>query len=340
MRITLDGSLGEGGGQVLRTALSLSLVTGQPFVIEKIRASRAKPGLKPQHLTAVLAAAEIGGARVEGAELGSLRLAFRPERVRGGHYTFAVGTAGSTTLVLQTLLPALLTADRPTSLRLSGGTHNPLAPPFEFIAQSFGRALSAMGASVALQLVRPGFAPAGGGTITAETAPAQLRPLELLVRQPAGLPRARVLLAKLPRSIGERELRTARLRLGLSPEQTRVEIVDAQGQGNMLLLEFPGAVVDEVIGVPGERGVTAEQVAGAACDQALAFLAADVPVGEHLADQLLIPLALAGGGVFRTLPPSPHTRTNAQVIERFLPVRFDLRPEDGAGTWRIEVRRA
>ena len=338
--ITLDGSMGEGGGQVLRTALSLSLVTGQPFVIERIRAGREKPGLKRQHLTAVLAAAEIGGARVEGAELGSMRLGFRPERVRAGKYTFAVGTAGSATLVLQTVLPALLVADAPSSLRVSGGTHNPLAPSFDFVERSFGRALAAMGASLDLRLLRHGFAPAGGGTITANVAPARLQPIELLVREPQGLTRARALLAKLSPSIGERELRIVQQRLGLRPEQTRTETVDALGPGNMLLVEFPGAVVDEILGVPGERAVTAEQVADKACDEALAFLAADVPVGEHLADQLLIPMALAGGGVFRTVPPSQHTRTNAEVVERFLPVRFDLRVEDGGRACVVEVRGA
>lgn len=335
--ITLDGSMGEGGGQVLRTALSLSLVTGEPFVIDRIRAGRENPGLKRQHLTAVLAAAEIGGARIEGAELGSQRLAFGPGRVRAGDYSFAIGTAGSTTLVLQTLLPALLTASAPSSLRLSGGTHNPLAPPFEFVVRSFGRALSAMGGSLDLQLVRHGFAPAGGGSITANVTPAQWRPLELLQRESAGPTAARVLLSKLSPSIGDRELRIAQKRLGLQPEQLHTEKVDSHGPGNMLLLEFPGTVVDEIIGVPGERNTSAEQVAERACEQALVFLAANVPVGEHLADQLLIPMALAGGGVFRTLPPSQHTLTNAQVIERFLPVRFDLRA-DGATACVVEVR--
>ena len=335
--ITLDGSLGEGGGQVLRTALSLSLVTGEPFVIDKIRAGREKPGLKRQHLTAVLAAAEIAAARVEGAELGSSRLSFRPGRLRAGDYSFAMATAGSTTLVLQTLLPALLTADAPSSLRIGGGTHNPLAPPFEFVVRSFGRALAAMGASIDLQIERYGFAPAGGGMLTANIRPAQLQPLALMQRQPSGLPGARALLSKLSPSIAERELRVVRKRLDFHPDRLRIHTVDAHGPGNMLLLEFPGAVADDVIAVPGERGVTAEQVAYRACEQALAFLAADVPVGEHLADQLLIPMALARGGEFRTVPPSEHTKTNALVIERFLPVRFDVRA-DGANAHVVAVR--
>jgi len=336
--IVLDGSMGEGGGQVLRTALALSLVTGEPFVIERIRANRATPGLKRQHLTAVLAAAQVGGARVEGAELGSQRIAFRPDRVRPGDYQFAVGTAGSATLVLQTLLPPLLVANAPSSLQLSGGTHNPLAPPFEFVQRSFGRALGAMGASFEVHLTRHGFAPAGGGQILASVAPAPLRPLDLRHHEPAGVPRARVLLANLSDRIGERELRVVRRRLDLRSDQCRIETVPSHGPGNMLLLEFPGAIVDEIVGVPGERRVSAEQVAERACEQAEAFLAANVPVGEHLADQLLIPMALAGGGVFRTLTPSLHTTTNMQVVERFLPARFHVHADDGGRACTIEVR--
>ncbi len=334
--ITIDGSLGEGGGQVLRSALSLSLVTGQPFVIEKIRADRPKPGLARQHLTCVEAAAAVGDARVEGAQLGSQRLAFRPQHVRAGDYRFAIGTAGSTTLVLQTVLPALLGADAPSTLTLSGGTHNPLAPPFDFLQQAFVPALRAMGASLDLQLVRHGFAPAGGGSLAATIGPSRLAPFHLHERGKGRLPRARALLAQLPPSIGERELAIVRQRLHFHPEQLRLESVDSYGPGNMLVLEFPGAVVDEVIGVPGDRGTSSEQVAERACKLAQTFLAADVPVGEFLADQLLLPLALARGGSFRTIEPSLHTRTNAQVIERFLPVQFAMRDE-GKGAWRIDV---
>lgn len=333
--ITLDGSMGEGGGQVLRTSLALSMVTGQPFVIERIRAGRQKPGLARQHLTAVLAAAEICAAKVEGAELGSQRLAFRPGAVRGGDYTFAIGTAGSTTLVLQTILPALLAADAPSSVTLNGGTHNPLAPPFDFLQLAFLPVLRAMGASIELHLTRHGFAPAGGGALTATITPSRLAAVQLLEREPTGLPRARVLLANLPTRVGERELHVVRRRLDFRAEQVRIETVASHGPGNMLLLEFPAAVCTEVIAVPGERGVPAEDIAEMACTLARAFLAANAPVGEHLADQLLLPMAMAGGGAFRTVEPSLHTRTNAQVIERFLPVRFLLTEQ--AGAWRIEV---
>jgi RNA 3'-terminal phosphate cyclase (ATP) len=337
--ITIDGSMGEGGGQVLRTALALSLVTAQPFVIERIRARRAKPGLARQHLTCVEAAAAVGRARVEGAELGSQRLVFKPVSVHAGDYRFSIGTAGSTTLVLQTVLPALLRAGAASEVMLGGGTHNPLAPPFEFLQLAFAPALRAMGASLDLELVRYGFAPAGGGAIAATIRPSRLEPVTLLERKATGLPRARVLLAQLSPHIGERELAIVRRRLGLHPEQMRVETVASHGPGNMLLLEFPGAPCSEVIGVPGERDISAEQVAENATDQALAFLAANVPVGEHLADQLLPLMAIARGGAFRTLEPSLLARTNAQVIERFLPVRITF-TADAPGTWLVAVERA
>ncbi len=330
--ITIDGSLGEGGGQVQRTALSLSLVTGEPFTIEKIRAGRAKPGLARQHLTCVEAAAAVGGASVEGAAIGSQRLVFRPGGVRAGDYGFAIGTAGSTTLVLQTVLPALLVADAPSTVSLTGGTHNPLAPPFEFLQAVFAPALRAMGATVDLQLLRHGFAPTGGGSITATIGPSRLVPRAWLRRDPAGLRRARAIVANLPPSVAERELAIVRRRLDLHPEQMRIETVPSNGPGNVLVIELPGVPFGEVIAVPGERGVAAEQVAERACAQAIAFLATDAPVGEHLADQLLLPLAIGGGGSFRTLPPSRHTTTNAQVIERFLPVRFGFRDDEGRTT--------
>jgi len=336
--ITIDGSMGEGGGQVLRTALALSLVTAQPFLIERIRAGRSKPGLARQHLTCVEAAAAVGKARVEGAGLGSQRLVFKPVSVHAGDFRFATGTAGSTTLVLQTVLPALLRGLAPSQVVLGGGTHNPLAPPFEFLQLAFAPALRAMGASLALELVRYGFAPAGGGVIVATIGPSRLQPVKLLERKATGLPRARALLAQLSPHIGERELAIVRRRLDLHPEQMRVETVASHGPGNMLLLEFPGQPCSEVIGVPGERGISAEQVAETACAQALAFLAANVPVGEHLADQLLPLMAVAGGGAFRTLEPSLHARPNAQVIERFLPVRITF-TADAPGTWLVAVER-
>lgn len=320
--IQIDGSLGEGGGQVLRTALALALVSGQPFRLEKIRAGRAKPGLLRQHLTAVQAAARIGAARVEGAVLGSTSLVFEPGAIRPGNYHFDIGTAGSTTLVLQTILPPLLAAGGPSRLTLVGGTHNGLAPPFDFLARTFLPLLNRLGPAVAATLERPGFFPAGGGRLTAEIQPApRLSPLCLGERGALRQQWARVLIAGLPPAIAGRECQVLRQRLGWPEECCRIEVLNpAWGPGNIVLAGLEFEHVTEVFSAVGERGVKAEAVAGKAAAAALDYLAAGAPVGEHLADQLLLPLALAGSGSFRTGPLSSHFTTNLETIRRFLPV--------------------
>jgi RNA 3'-terminal phosphate cyclase (ATP) len=336
-RIDIDGSVGEGGGQILRSALTLSLVTGRPFRIDRIRAGREKPGLLRQHLTAVHAAAAISGARVAGAELGSSTLEFAPASIEGGEYRLAVGTAGSATLVLQAVLPALLVASRPTRLTLEGGTHNPYAPPFDFLSKTFLPLLQRMGASVDLVLDAHGFYPAGGGRFTVTVEPcARLVPLTLVERGVVTV-RARGLVASLPDKIAKRELGVVRQRLGLDRTQCRIEAIETSvGPGNILLIELESAGVTEVVTGFGVKGVFAEKVADRACDEAEAYLKADVPVGIHLADQLLVPMALAGGGEFRTLTPSAHTTTNANVIRTFLDVPISIVQEQG-DVYRVTV---
>jgi RNA 3'-terminal phosphate cyclase (ATP) len=333
----IDGAAGEGGGQVLRTALGLSIATGQPFRIERIRAARAQPGLGRQHLCAVQAAAEVSRASVSGAELGSREVVFRPGRVRGGSYRFAIDTAGSTTLVLQTVLPALLAAEAPAELELHGGTHNPMAPPFEFLELAFAPLLARMGAGLQLELRRAGFYPAGGGELRARIAPVpRLQPIELLRREGPEPPRALVLSARLPAHVAEREREALRAELPALEGRIEVREVGSAGPGNCVLVSLPARSATEVVMALGERGVPAEVVARRAARAAREFLAADVPVGAHLADQLLIPMALAGGGEFRTVVPTLHTATNAAVVERFLSVRFAI-GEDQArpGTWLV-----
>jgi RNA 3'-terminal phosphate cyclase (ATP) len=326
--ITIDGSEGEGGGQILRTALALSLVTGQPFRIEGIRAGRKKPGLLRQHLTAVQAAAEVSAARVSGADLGSRVLSFEPSSVRGGEYHLAVGTAGSATLVLQTVLPALLSAREPSRLVLEGGTHNPYAPPFDFLAKTFVPVLRRMGASIEVTLETYGFYPAGGGRFGVRIDPcAKLGRLSLLDRGETQL-HARAIVASLPENIAKRELGIVRERLGLERPFCRVETVDTSvGPGNVLMITIDGGSIREIVTGFGVKGVSAEQVASQACDEVQAYVAAGVPVGLHLADQLLIPMAMAGGGRFRSLTPTAHTTTNADVIRRFLGVAITLEHE-------------
>jgi RNA 3'-terminal phosphate cyclase (ATP) len=335
--ILIDGAAGEGGGQLLRTSLALSLVTGRPFRIERIRAGRPKPGLLRQHLTAVQAAAAVSGARVAGADLGSRELRFEPSPVRGGDYRFAVGTAGSATLVFQTVFPALLGAQSPTRLVLEGGTHNPFAPTFEFLAKTFLPLLRRMGATVSARLEAYGFYPAGGGRFVVEIEPAgQLQPLTLLER---GVSRvsARALVASLPETIAKRELSIVRERLGLDRLVCHPVTVDgSRGPGNVMTITIESEHVTEVVTGFGVKGVAAEKVASDVCDEAAAYLSLDVPVGNHLADQLLLPMALGRGGTFRTLKPTAHTETNANVIRRFLPVSIAIEHE-AAGAYRITV---
>jgi RNA 3'-terminal phosphate cyclase (ATP) len=324
----IDGRQGEGGGQVLRSSLALSLISGKPFRIDNIRAGRKKPGLLRQHLTAVQAATQVGQADVRGASLGSARLDFVPHAVVPGDYHFDVGTAGSTTLVLQTVLPVLLTAAQPSRLSFAGGTHNPFAPPFDFLEQVFLPIIRRMGPGVVATLETPGFYPKGGGRFSVTVEPAaSLTRLELLERGPLRRGSARALVTGLPRDIGERELRVVRSGLGWEPEDLHVvEPRGARGPGNALIIQIESENITEVFTAFGERGVLAETVAEKAVAQARRYLDADVPVGEHLADQLLLPFVLAGGGSFKTLPLSLHAETNIEVLKAFLGCGVSVAP--------------
>ncbi len=336
--IIIDGSRGEGGGQVLRTSLTLSLVTGQPFRIEKIRAERQKPGLRRQHLTAVTAAAEISCARVNGARLGSQLVEFYPRSVKADSYHFDIGTAGSCTLVLQTVLPPLLTAASPSKLLLEGGTHNPGAPPFNFLCHAFLPLIRRMGPRVSATLQRAGFYPAGGGRISVAIEPSShLVRLDLQERGAILERSAKAVVARLPRSIADRELAVVRETLKW-PEACceAVEEQSSPGPGNILVLGIVSEQVSEVFTGFGEKGVRAEWVAEAAVREAQRYLAAGVPVGPHLADQLLVPMALAGGGSFRTIAPTRHLLTNAEVIRRFLPVEISVK-QVTENCWDVRV---
>jgi RNA 3'-terminal phosphate cyclase (ATP) len=337
--ITIDGSQGEGGGQILRTSLALSLATGAPFRIENIRARRSKPGLLRQHLTAVQAAAAVGRARVEGDVAGSPSLTFTPTGVYPGEYSFSVGTAGSATLVLQTILPPLLIAGGRTVVLLEGGTHNPWAPPFDYLEQVFLPVVNRLGPRVEMTLERHGFYPAGGGrfSVTIDPSP-QLARLDLCDRGDIVGRRLRSLVANLPRHIGEREVATARELLNWSEESGRVEVVaNSPGPGNVLFVEIESEHVTEICTGFGEAGTPAEAIADRAVRDARRYLAAGVPVGCHLADQLLPIAALAGSASFRTLTPSGHALTNADVVRQFVNVEIVVTPETG-DVFRVDVR--
>ncbi|MBI2378113.1 MAG: RNA 3'-terminal phosphate cyclase [Deltaproteobacteria bacterium] len=332
----IDGSRGEGGGQILRSSLALSLITQTPIQLIAIRAGRARPGLMKQHLAAVRAAAEVGDADVDGASLGSMKLFFRPKRLKSGEYHFAVGSAGSATLVLQTVLPALLSLDSLSVLTLEGGTHNPAAPPFDFLSTTFAPALARVSGRIELELERPGFYPRGGGRIRARIHPSGFRPFELIERGPIVEVRAVARVAGLSRKIAEREL--AAIREVLTPRDLIVEeLPGSYGPGNVAFVELRSRTLTEVVTGFGERGVPAETVGQKIAEEAKRYLDSGAPVGEHLADQLIIPLALAGEGAFVASTLTLHTQTQLELVPELLPVRFDTRPLEG-GSVRIEAR--
>jgi RNA 3'-terminal phosphate cyclase (ATP) len=332
--IQLDGA--AGGGQMLRTALSLAMVTGQPFRMVNIRAQRSRPGLMRQHLTCVQAACAISGGSADGAATGSTELVFRAAELQPGNYRFAIGTAGSVGLLFQTLLPALLHADAPSTLELEGGTHNPLAPPFEFLDRVFLPVLRHMGAGATLELRRTGFAPAGGGVMTARIEPcAALRPVHLTERPESGETRIRVIARDIPMGISGRMLDAA-LRILPSKDAAIENRDDAPGAGICCLIEAQHGECREMTCAFGQHGTPAEIVGRRAAKAMRNYLATGVPVGKYLADQLLLPMALAGEGSVITLAPDNHVPTNISVIEQFLPVKFECSTVD-RGNHLIQV---
>jgi RNA 3'-terminal phosphate cyclase (ATP) len=335
--ISIDGSQGEGGGQIVRTSLALSMLTGRAVEISNIRAGRDKPGLMRQHLTAVRAAVEISGAKVVGDEVGSRCLQFTPQTVRPGSYTFAVGTAGSATLVLQTVLPALLVASGESQLVLEGGTHNPWAPPFDFLANTYLPLVNRMGPQVTATLERHGFYPAGGGRFSISIQPtAQLQGFDLLERGELRSRRAMGIVAKLPAQIAERELKLFAEKLQWSPEELQiVEVADAAGPGNIVMMCVEYEHVAETFTGFGQVGVRAENVAAEVLKQYRNYQTAGVPVGTYLADQLLLPLGIAAwqtgrGGSFRTSGLSRHATTHIDLLRQFLEIPISVE-RDSAG---------
>jgi RNA 3'-terminal phosphate cyclase (ATP) len=324
--IEIDGSRGEGGGQILRTALALSLITNRPLRVKRIRANRGNPGLQRQHLACVYAAARLTAAKVTGATQDSQTLEFWPGTAAPDEVTIDIGSAGSTTLVVQTILVPAIAARRPLRFVVTGGTHNPLAPPFEFLDRVFLPQLRAMGADVTATLDKIGVMPKGGGRIVIEVGAGKpLRPIELLNAGSVVSRRAIAIVAGLPTHVGERELDVARERL-FDPICELREVPRA-GPANVFMVEVELATgARELVTNHGEKGLRAELVASRAIDELAAFIAFDVPVGEYLADQLLLPLAVAGGGRFRAAAPlSPHATTNLDTIREFLrvPIRVE-----------------
>lgn len=337
--ITIDGSQGEGGGQILRTSLALAALTGTPVRIERIRARRPKPGLQRQHLVAVQAAARVCNGTLDGAELQSKAITFTPQAPSAGTYVFDIGSAGSTTLVLQTVLPILLGADGPSAVTIRGGTHNSMAPPVEFLQESFLPVLHGCGVSATVRLERHGFYPAGGGTIHADIQPGQTSlPLALHARGKAIGRHADILLANLPAHVAMREAQAIKHGLHWSHAEVDEHEVDADGPGNVVLIRLRYAHLTTLCTAFGALRTSSEQVAQDTIRQVRRYLSTEVPVCEHLADQLLLPLALGVGGSFRTATISEHTRTNMAIIAEFLGDVVTIAMDGEGGGAMVTVR--
>ncbi len=339
--LELDGSFGEGGGQILRTSLALSLLTGRPFHLRNVRARRPKPGLQPQHLRSVLAAAAIGSAAVKGASIGSTDLEFTPGEVIGGSHRFDIGTAGATGLVLHTIyLPLALRGGGPSEVTLVGGTHVKTSPTFHFLDATWRRYLERMGLHVSLRLDRPGFYPRGGGVVRAFLQPCpRLRGLTLGERGPVTITGVSAV-AGLDANIARRQARRAAFRLKQQGYAARIEEETWEGgPGTVIVLYVETGSVPATFVALGARGKPAEAVADEAADEALAYLhAGDALVDPHSADQLVLPLALAEGpSEYRTTAVTLHLTTNAAVIRRFLDREIVVEGEEG-NPGRVLVR--
>lgn len=337
--VHIDGSMGEGGGQVLRTSLSLSIITARPLDLVNIRSRRDRPGIQRQHLAAVEAARKICSARVEGAKTGSSAILFVPGKTAGGTYELSIDSAGSATLVMQTILLPLMLAPHSSHVVIEGGTHNIWAPPVDFLDRVFLPLVRRMGPSVTVHLTRYGFHPAGGGLVHAAIDPVSvLKPIDVNERGKIDRIRATALVSRLPESIGHREIKVVKAELGDDIEGS-VKVVDSRGPGNVLFVEIFCDRITEIITSFGRRGLPAEKVALNVAREAQDYIRSGAPVGLHLADQLVLPFALTGAGSFTTMAPTRHFSTNVEVIKKFLPV--DIRTEQMSGdAWKVTVNRS
>ncbi|PPK78082.1 RNA 3'-terminal phosphate cyclase (ATP) [Methylobacter tundripaludum] len=346
-KLIIDGSHGEGGGQILRSALSLAAITGRPVRIEKLRANRKKPGLAAQHLTSVRAATMLCDAEVKGAELGSQTLQFIPRKpVRAGDYFLDVaqaregGSAGAVMLVLQTLLPPLALATGVSTVMLRGGTHVDMSPSYDYVHDVWLPTLARMGVRVELSLVRSGWYPVGRGEVGLRIEGAEkLQPLRLEHRGPLRAVTGRALAANLPAHICERMAAHARDLLEQAGMAAEIEAVVMKaacpGAGLYLTAHYENSLAG--FGAQGKRGKPAEQVAEEACFALLHHYRSGAALEQHLADQLILPAALCRGeSVFGVERISPHLVTNAWVVERFGLARIDIVPAaDGTGFVKI-----
>lgn len=319
--IEIDGSFGEGGGQILRTALSLSCLFNKPFKIFNIRKSRKNPGLMPQHLTCVRAAQLLSGADVIGDFKGSTELIFYPKRIKGGDFFFDIGTAGSTSLLLQTLIPALIFQKERSRLILKGGTHVPFSPSFNYISEVFSPILEKIGIKMHFFIESYGFYPKGGGKITVEVFPvSKIKPLNVTERGKRVKIKGYSGVANLPLSIAERQKNGAINRLLQADMDAEIETisVESPGEGTFLFLktEFEEAIAGFT--ALGQRGKRAEDVGDEAARELLNYYFTGAAFDSHLPDQIVLYLALCDGeSFFSTSTITSHLTTNLFIIKLF-----------------------
>ncbi|MBU6950331.1 RNA 3'-terminal phosphate cyclase [Hahella sp. HN01] len=331
-KIVIDGRMGEGGGQILRSSLTLAMLYGKEIEINHIRGKRPKPGLMRQHLTCVKAAQAICGAKVDGAELGSSRLTFKPGPIKGGDYKFDVGSAGSTALVFQTVLLPLLQAEGASTVEFGGGTHNPFAPPLTEIERSFLPLLRDMGAKIEVETERWGFMPAGGGKWRIRIQPEALQPIERLERGELNHSRLTAYCYNIPGKVGEREVQ-AYLSLREHPvHESQQRKPEAGCAGNLLAvdLQFDGHRI--CLSELGQVRRRAELVSKLLSQKVKTYLDSNAVLDEHLTDQMMLPMLVAGGGRFSISEWSLHAQTNAEVIELFTSRKIEC---DGAIMWMV-----
>jgi RNA 3'-terminal phosphate cyclase (ATP) len=338
--VQIDGSKGEGGGQILRTSLSLSVLTGRRFEIVNVRAGRKTPGLLRQHLTAVKAAREVCDGSMTGAFEGSTSLIFAPGPVRPREFHFMIGTAGSATLVLQTVLVPLMVAGEPSRVIIEGGTHNMAAPPWEYITDCYLPIIRRMGPGFSHAIHSYGFFPAGGGRVEVNIEPvSSLRALSLIERGGKAKASVRALVSRLPLSVGERECRVIRKNAQWQESQCEaIEIKNSPGPGNVVMIRLDYPELTEIFTGFGKRGVSAENVAEEAWDEAESYREITAPVGPHLCDQLMLPCAVAAmhgeTSQFVTGPMTQHALSQIDTIRQFL--ELGIRVEKTLqSTWRV-----
>lgn len=335
--LEIDGSYGEGGGQLLRTAVSLAAATGTAIRIHSARAKRTPPGLAPQHLAAIRAVGDLCGGRLEGAILHSQEITFVPNRVAGGTYAFDIGTAGSITLMLQALLPLMVAARKHFSLRVSGGTDVRGAPPFDYFYNVFMPLITAMGVNASARLVRRGYYPRGGGEMEMTVSPGELKPFATdtpgRLLELSGIAHV----ARLPLHIAERMRASALAPLAELHSSERCTAVSVQEES---AIGPGGAVVlwarheHSVLGAGrvAQRGVPAERLGTDTGRMLKADLTAGTVLDIHAADQMLVYLALAvknGPSHFTVREVTSHARTAMWLIEQLLPARFSVEPQGG-----------